>query len=114
MGGDGDSESAEANPLKNPIPPEDLDETGRLAFACIWNNIGNLKRQEGGEFSEALDAYKMSLKYGGEDPLVYNNLGMEEAKDMLEHALKLDPNFECAVSNMMKLEKLSEGKHEDT
>eukprot|EP00172_Hildenbrandia_rubra_P001120 Plantae.Rhodophyta-Hildenbrandia_rubra.ctg16816.p1 GENE.Plantae.Rhodophyta-Hildenbrandia_rubra.ctg16816~~Plantae.Rhodophyta-Hildenbrandia_rubra.ctg16816.p1 ORF type:complete len:489 (+),score=98.26 Plantae.Rhodophyta-Hildenbrandia_rubra.ctg16816:98-1468(+) len=105
-----------ADPYTNPIPPEDLDQAGRLAFACIWNNIGNLRRQEGADFNEALEAYKMSIKYGGEDPLVYNNLGVlyigvrrwDEAKDMLEHALKLDPNFQCAMSNMMKLEKLAE------
>lgn len=108
----------------NPAPAEeevmptgdddDLNDAGRSALAALYNNWGNLKRQEGRSFSEALHAYERSLKLGGENAIVYNNLALlyisagrfEDAGDMLEHARKLDPQFECALSNQLKLRAL--------
>lgn len=91
-----------------------LNTAGRNALAAVYNNLGNLRRQEGRDFSEALTAYQKSLKYGGENPVVYNNLALlyissnklEDASKMLDHALKLDPRLECAVSNRLKLTAL--------
>lgn len=88
-----------------------LNTAGLNALAALYNNIGNLKRQEGRSFSEALNAYNMSLKLGGESAIVYNNIALlyisagrfEDATGMLVHALKLDPQLECAVSNRLKL-----------
>ena len=115
-------EQAASDLYSDPVPPELLNAAGQAALSCIWNNIGNLRRQEGGSFSDALEAYKLSLRYGGENPDVYNNLGvlyisagrLEEAKEMLEHSLKLEPGFEFAISNLMKLEKLMESQCRDS
>lgn len=91
-----------------------LSATGRNALAAVYNNLGNLRRQEGRDFSEALTAYEKSLKVGGENPVVYNNLALlyissnklDDASKMLDHALKLDPRLECALSNRLKLTAL--------
>lgn len=93
---------------------ENLNEAGRLALAAFYNNIGNMHRQEGHSMSEAFSAYEKSLQVGGEDAVVYNNLALlyistgrfEDASNMLDHALKLDPNFFCAISNRLKLTAL--------
>lgn len=93
---------------------EDLNDAGLQALASLYNNYGNLKRQEGRSFSEALHAYNSSLKLGGENAIVYNNLAllyisagrMRDATNMLEHALKLEPHLECAISNRLKLRAL--------
>lgn len=90
---------------------EELNEAGLKALAALYNNIGNMKRQEGRSFSEALAAFEKSLKFGGENAVVYNNLALlyisagrfDDALSMLNHALKLDPLFECAISNHLKL-----------
>lgn len=93
---------------------EGLNIAGRNALAAVYNNIGNLKRQERRSFSEALAAYEKSLKIGGENAIVYNNLALlyissgryDDASNMLDHALKLDGNLNCAVSNRLKLTAL--------
>lgn len=99
----------------------DLNDAGLQALAALYNNYGNLKRQEGRSFSEALNAYNTSLKLGGENALVYNNLAllyisagrMKDARNMLEHALKLDPQLECAISNRLKLRALIRQKERE-
>ena len=91
-----------------------LNEAGLNALSAMYNNIGNMKRQEGRCFNEALSAYEKSLHFGGENAVVYNNLallyisagGFDNAERMLEHALKLDPHFDCALSNRLKLRAL--------
>lgn len=101
---------------------EDLNDAGLQALAALYNNIGNLKRQEGRSFSEALNAYNTSLKLGGESAIVYNNLAllyisagrMMDASKMLEHALKLDPQLECAISNRLKLRALIRQKERES
>ena len=93
---------------------KNLNVAGRNALAAVYNNLGNLKRQEGRNFSEALSAYEKSLRVGGENAVVYNNLALlhicsnrlEDAGKMLDHALKLDPKLDCAVSNRLKLSAL--------
>lgn len=88
-----------------------LNEAGLNALAALYNNLGNLKRQEGRSSSDALAAFNTSLRLGGESAVVYNNIALlyisggrfEEAAGMLRHALKLEPQLECAVSNQLKL-----------
>lgn len=92
----------------------DVNASGRRALAVLYNNIGNLKRQEGKSFAESLRAYNVSLKLGGESAVVYNNLALlyisvnrlEDALKMLEHALRLDDTLDCAKSNHLKLKSL--------
>ncbi|CDF34000.1 unnamed protein product [Chondrus crispus] len=101
---------------------EDLNDAGLQSLASLYNNYGNLKRQEGRSFSEALHAYNTSLKLGGENALVYNNLAllyisagrMSDATSMLEHALKLEPQLECAISNRLKLRALIRRKERES
>lgn len=93
---------------------DDVNASGRRALAVLYNNIGNLKRQEGKSFAEALRAYNISLKLGGEHAVVYNNLALlyisanrlEDAMKMLEHAIRLDETLDCAKSNFLKLKAL--------
>lgn len=93
---------------------ENLNEAGRMALAALYNNIGNMHRQEGHSVSEAFSAYEKSLRVGGENAVVYNNLALlyistgrfDDAGNMLDHALKLDPNLYCAISNRLKLTAL--------
>lgn len=109
----GKEESGDEHPERE-VEEERLNEAGRNALAAIYNNIGNMKRQEGRSFSEALAAYEKSLKVGGENAIVYNNLGLlyissgrySDACNMLDHALILDPHLNCAVSNRLKLTAL--------
>ena len=67
-------------PLTKPKEPEsimkDLNDTRLNALAAFYINLGDLKRQEGRSFSEALAAYNTSLKLGGESAVVYNNLAL--------------------------------------
>lgn len=105
----GGEESAEKSTEVN------LNEAGRVALAALYNNIGNMYRQEGRSVSEAFSAYEKSLQVGGENAIVYNNLALlyistgrfEDAGNMLDHALKLDPNLYCAISNRLKLTSLT-------
>jgi len=95
-----------------------VSASGLMIAATIWNNIGNLWRQEGGKFEEARDAYEKSLLAGGEHAIVYNNLALlyisigrfDEAEHMLNRALRLDPTKECAISNRLKLKVLKKMK----
>jgi len=82
------------------------------AIAVVWNNYGNLWRQRGSDhFNEALDAYAKSLEAGGENAAVYNNIALvhiacqnfDDAEVELHKALQLNPNLECAQSNLMRL-----------
>ncbi len=96
------------------VDEKNLSKAGMNALAVIYCNLGNLKRQDGQSFAEAQDAYKKSLDIGGENAAVYNNLALlyisanrfEDAERMLDHALKLQPHFECALSNQLKLRAL--------
>lgn len=100
---------------------KEINEAGLRALAALFNNIGNLKRQAGKRFEEVMEAYTMSLEIGGESAVVYNNIAllyistnrMKEAGEMLEHALKLDPRLECAVSNNLKLKVLIRQQERD-
>lgn len=91
-----------------------LNRAGVSALAPLYNNIGNLKRQQDKSIDEILPAYEKSLSFGGESPAVYNNMAlmyiskhrMEEAEKLLSHALTIAPHFECAVSNLLKLKHL--------
>lgn len=95
-----------------------LSYAGRVVLAALYNNIGNMRRQEGHSVSEAMTAYEKSLRIGGENAIVYNNLALlyistgrfRDASNMLDHALKLDPNLHCAISNRLKLTSLMRRK----
>lgn len=100
---------------------KEINEAGLRALAVLYNNIGNLKRQTRRSFEEVMEAYTMSLQIGGENAIVYNNIALlyissdriEEAKVMLEHALGLDPQLECAKSNNLKLKALIRQQERD-
>ena len=91
-----------------------LNKAGLKALAALYNNLGNLKRQQGGCYSEALAAYEKSIEIDSQNPAVYNNLALlyitvgrfENAQEMLDYALKLQPDFGCAISNRLKLNAL--------
>lgn len=104
------------------VHEEQLTPIGRNILAALYNNIGIMKRQEGRRsFAEASTMFEKSLKLGGENALVYNNLGLlyvaadrlGEAKNMFTHALKLKPDLECAKSNEMKLVALLQRRERD-
>lgn len=100
---------------------EKVNETGLRAIAALYNNIGNLRRQAGKSFTEVMEAYSKSLQIGGEHAVIYNNIALlcismnrlKEAEEMLEHALKLDPQLECALSNSLKLRALVRQRERD-
>lgn len=91
-----------------------LSSVGKQALAVLYCNLGNLRRQDGRSFADAQAMYKKSLEIGGENAAVYNNLALlyisanrfADADRMLDHALKLQPHFECAMSNQLKLKAL--------
>jgi tetratricopeptide (TPR) repeat protein len=81
--------------------------------STMWNNLGSLYRQKK-QFEEALRCYKQALAIGGEQPSVYNNLGVLllmmdahlEAKEMFTRALELDERYDCARSNRCRVDEL--------
>uniref|UniRef100_A0A6T6CIT4 UDP-N-acetylglucosamine--peptide N-acetylglucosaminyltransferase SPINDLY n=1 Tax=Compsopogon caeruleus TaxID=31354 RepID=A0A6T6CIT4_9RHOD len=91
------------------------DAASLHAFAAVWNNLGNMWRQEG-RYEEAEDAYKRSNEAGGENAVVYNNLALlkvakleiDKAEEYLKKALEIQPNLECAISNRLKLSRLKQ------
>ena len=106
-----ENESSREKEMDEVEDKEAVNEAGLAALAAVYNNMGNLRRQEGRSFSESLQCFEKSLKVGGESAVVYNNLALlyisagrfEDADLMLDHALKLDEKFECALSNKLKL-----------
>jgi tetratricopeptide (TPR) repeat protein len=86
-------------------------------YAAIWTNLGSLYRQRG-HHNEALRCYKQALVAGGEQPFVYNNLGIlllmmdatQEAKAMFTRALELDAQYDCARSNWRRVDELIQWK----
>lgn len=111
---DGNEQSALTGVFAEKWSGKTLNKAGLNALAVIYCNLGNLKRQDGQSFAEAQEAYKKSLDVGGENAAVYNNLALlyisakrfDDAERMLDHALKLQPHFECALSNQLKLRAL--------
>lgn len=55
---------------------KEVSYSGLTSAATIWNNLGNLWRQEGTKFDEAQDAYDKSLLAGGAHSVVYNTLAL--------------------------------------
>lgn len=107
-------ESKEKTDEGSKVDGSKLSTVGKQALAVLYCNLGNLKRQEGRSFADAQAMYKKSLEIGGENAAVYNNLALlyisanrfSDAERMLDHALKLKPHFECAMSNQLKLKAL--------
>uniref|UniRef100_A0A7S0BRM3 UDP-N-acetylglucosamine--peptide N-acetylglucosaminyltransferase SPINDLY n=1 Tax=Rhodosorus marinus TaxID=101924 RepID=A0A7S0BRM3_9RHOD len=106
----------------NDMDRKEVSYSGLTSAATIWNNLGNLWRQEGTKFDEAQDAYDKSLLAGGAHSVVYNNLALlyisigrlDEAEHMLNRALQLNPNRECAISNKLKLKVLRKMRAPET
>ena len=61
-----DEGEGESKMLEPESVSKDLNDAGLNAPAAFYINLGDLKRQEGRSFSEALAAYNISLKLGGE------------------------------------------------
>ena len=73
-----------------------------------YNSLGNLYYNSG-KINEAINAYKKAITIISNNPAVLNNLGdiylyklnqIEQAKDFLNQALKLDPDFAIALNNL--------------
>ncbi|MEP7146146.1 MAG: tetratricopeptide repeat protein [bacterium] len=73
-----------------------------------YNSLGNLYYNSG-RVNEAIEAYKKAISIIANNPAVLNNLGdiylyklneIEQAKDFLSQALKLDPDFSIALNNL--------------
>lgn len=139
-GGNIEEDCAEDRPLITPSSPskmglrklflseadgfsdeDDLTEVGQNTMAALYNNIGNIFRQSGVKhFQNALQCFERSLKLGGENAVVYNNLALlyisvskyDSADKMLEHARKLEPHLACAMSNQLKLRALRRRKEQ--
>lgn len=98
-----------------------LNQAGLSALAALYNNLGNLKRQQGGCYNEALAAYEKSMNIDSQNAAVYNNLALlyitvgrfDNALEMLDYALRVEPNFECSLSNRLKLQALIRRKEKD-
>ncbi len=64
-----------------------------------------------GQLKEALDLFVKALEYDGEDPFIYNNLGVclanlgrpQAAKIQFERALRLQPNLPEAKANLEEI-----------
>jgi len=77
----------------------------------IHNAIASLYRSKG-EFNSALTHLKASLSIDDENPVTYYNFGnlhvdmdnIEEAKEMYQKALELDPAFSQAKEELEKLD----------
>lgn len=88
--------------------------THPLIRAGVLTNLGTNYRQKK-QFDESLRSYKQALELVGESSPIYNNIGvlfvsmraLDEAREMFQRALELDPNYECARSNLFRIEKLS-------
>eukprot|EP00164_Ancoracysta_twista_P001652 GFYU01002168.1.p1 GENE.GFYU01002168.1~~GFYU01002168.1.p1 ORF type:complete len:686 (+),score=163.94 GFYU01002168.1:64-2121(+) len=83
----------------------------------VYNNLGNLYRQQG-FFKKSEKMYLKCLSLKGDFAPAFNNLGLlyiavdrfDAAEEMLKTALQVQPDFVCAQSNLVKLRSLMQRK----